>query len=157
MVILLYALATVACAAMAIRAPLADRDDPVRRAYAWLGITAAMTWFGWTLYLVPGFGIGKIVNGASAAFLPPTLLSFIDRFFSTGQGRRDRRVGQLGAMAPLVAVIYAFLEWFAPWRFGQAGAADLLLGLWVFGGLSLSLRRLWQLHQASTQDRKSVV
>lgn len=151
MVILLYALATVACGAMAVRAPLVDRDDPVRRAYAWLGIAAAVTWLGWTLYLVPGFGIGKIVNGAGAAFLPPTLLGFLHQFFSLGEGGRDRRVSQLSALAPLVVVVYALLELFAPWKLGQAGPADFLLGLWVFGGLTLSLRRLWQRHQASTQ------
>ncbi len=151
MIVLLYALATVACGALAVRAPLADRDDPVRRAYALLAGCVALTWFGWTLYLIPGLGVGKLINGSAATLLPYALLNFVHRFFARADDPRDPRLSQLLGFAPVVALAYVATELLVPWRWGQAGPSDLLLGLWVFGGLAVSLRRLWALHQVSHQ------
>lgn len=160
MIVLLYLLATVGSGALAIRAPLADKEDPVRRSYAVLAGTAALTWLGWSIFLFwPGAHVGKLINGVSAAFLPYALLSFVDHFFVGREGApKDSRLAQLGGFAPFVAAAYAgcelFLDaWlrvhFTPWRFGQAGLSDVILGAWVAAGLSISVRRLWQRHQGS--------
>ncbi len=153
MIVLLYALATVGSGALGIRAPLADREDPVRRRFAVLALTVAVVWLGWTVHLmVPELRVGKLINGAAATFLPFSLLGFVVQFF----GGRDNapsepRLATLGGLAPFVAMAYVAAELFAPWRFGQAGGGDLILGLWVFGGVGISLRRLWQRHQESHQ------
>jgi hypothetical protein len=153
MIVLLYALATVASAAMAVRAPLADREDPVRRSYAVLGLLVAATWLGWTLHLLlPGVPVGKLVNGAASVFLPWALLRFITQFFvGRDEAANEPRLARLGGLAPLVAIAYGALELFVPWRVGQAGAGDALLGTWVFYGFALTLLRLWQRHQASKE------
>lgn len=153
MIVLLYALATIASGALAIRAPLADRQDPVRRRYAVLGVTVAVTWLGWTLNLLwPGIALGKVVNGVAATFLPYALLAFIDQFFVGREAApTDSRLRHLGGPAPLVAFAYVVAELFAPWKVGQVGIADLLLGTWVFGGFGLSLLRLWQRYRASKE------
>ncbi len=153
MIVLLYALATIGSGALAVRAPLADREDPVRRRYAVLGITMAMVWLGWTIHLLwPALRVGKLVNGAAATFLPYALLAFVAQW-SVGRDEpaRDPRLGPLAGLAPFVAVAYVGAELFAPWRLGQAGVGDVILGGWVFGGVLVSLRRLWQRHQQSRE------
>ncbi|GDX81157.1 hypothetical protein LBMAG42_29680 [Deltaproteobacteria bacterium] len=153
MIVLLYAMATVGSGALAVRAPLADRQDPVRRRYAVLGMTVAVTWLGWTLNLLwPQLVLGKLINGVAATFLPYALLAFIDQFFVGREASPgDPRLARLGGLAPPVAVAYIVAELFAPWHFGQAGVADILLGSWVFVGFGVSLFRLWQRHQASKE------
>lgn len=151
--VLLYALATVACGALAVRAPLADREDPVRRSYAVLGLLVAVTWLGWTLHLLlPGVPVGKLLNGTATVFLPWALLRFITRFFvGRGEEAGEPALARLGGFAPVVAVGYCALQLLVPWRVGQAGAADLLLGLWAFYGFTLTLLRLWRRHQDSKE------
>lgn len=151
--VLLYALATVACGALAVRARLSDRQDPVRRSYAVLGLLVAVTWLGWTLHLlIPGIPVGKLINGAATVFLPWALLTFITRFFvGRGEQTGEPALARLGGVAPFVAIGYGALELFVPWRMGQAGGADVLLGLWAFYGFTLTLRRLWSRHQASKE------
>ncbi len=153
MIVLLYALATVASGALAVRAPLADREDPVRRSYAVLGLLVATTWLGWTLHLlIPGWPVGKLLNGAASVFLPWALLRFITHFFvGREEAGGEPRLARLGGFAPFVALAYGALELFAPWRVGQAGAGDLVLGTWVFYGFTITLLRLWQRHQASKE------
>lgn len=151
--VLLYALATVACGALAVRARLSDRQDPVRRSYAVLGLLVAVTWLGWTLHLlIPGVPVGKLINGTATVFLPWALLTFITRFFvGRGEQTGEPALARLGGVAPVVAIGYGALELFVPWRMGQAGGADILLGLWAFYGFTLTLRRLWSRHQESKE------
>jgi signal transduction histidine kinase len=153
MIVLLYALATVASVALAVRAPLANREDPVRRAYAVLGLLVGATWLGWTLHLMlPGLAVGKLINGTASVFLPWALLRFITQFFvGRDESPTEPRLARLGGLAPFVAVAYGSLELFVPWRYGQAGTGDVLLGTWVFYGFAITLLRLWQRHQASKE------
>jgi hypothetical protein len=159
-IVLLYLLATVGSGALAIRAPLADREDPVRRSFAVLGGVVALTWLGWSIFLLwPTAHVGKLINGVAATVLPFALLSFVDQFFVGREGApKDARLAQLIAFAPFVSLAYVGSElvldaWLKaqlhPWRFGNAGLSDVVLGGWVGGGLLLPLRRLWQRHQAS--------
>lgn len=147
--ILLYGLATVAAGVLAIRVPLADRQDPIRRAFSILTSVLCLTYLGWTLYLLPGLGFFKYLNGAAAAFLPFALLLFVDRFFWHPGAANDPRLRDLALASPLVA--FTYILWDVAFRrvIGHASVAEIFLSAYIFLGFALSLNRLWTLYRRS--------
>lgn len=152
--VLLYALATVASGVLAIRAPLSDRSDPVRRAFSLLTSTVCVTYLGWTLYLLTGLAFFRYLNGVAAAFLPLTLLLFVDRFAWQPGGERDAadpRLRDLALLGPLVAIAYVAADVFFPIPVVHATVAEIVLCVFIFLSMLLPIHRLWRMHRAATQ------
>lgn len=147
--ILLYALATVIAGVFAIRVPLGDREDPVRRAFALFSSTLCVHYLGFTLYLLPGLGAFKYVHAASGAFLPLALLVFIDRFFWRPGAGSDPRVRELAVSAPIAALAYTVVDVIFYRHVPRASLPEVLLGVYAFGSFLVPLHRLWTLHSSS--------
>ena len=150
--ILLYALATIAAAALAIRVPLGDRNDPVRRSFAVLSSTVAIAYGGFTLYLLPGLNIFKYVHAAAGAFIPLALLNFVDDFFWHPGATRDPRIRTLSAVTPLVVVAFIAIDAVFYRTVPRASVAEVAYSVYVFAAFLVPLHRLWQLHE-STEHR----
>lgn len=144
--ILLYALATIAAGALAVRVPLGDRDDPVRRAFAVFSSLLAVTYFGFTLYLLPGFGAFKYLYAAGGAFLPVALLGFVERFFWHPGAVRDPRGRTLAVATPLLTVAFIAVDAVFYRSVPRASVPEVLFSACVFLGFLVPLHRLWQLH-----------
>lgn len=147
--ILLYALAAVLAGVFAIRVPLGDRRDPARRAFAALATTVCLSYAGFALYLLPGLGWFKYVNGAAAAFLPPALLAVVETCFVQGNRPRDRRLAQLTVMSPPVAAGFILFDALYFYTQPRASIPEVVLTIYVFGGVLVSLHRLWELQRTS--------
>ncbi len=147
--VLLYALAAILAGALAVRVPLDDRGDPVRRAFAVFSSVLCLAYVGFTLYLLPGLGPLKYLHATAATFLPLTLLVFVDRFFWQPGARRDPRVRTLAVASPIVALTFTIVDaiWYRD--VPRASVAEVALGIYVFGAFLLPLARLWQLHESS--------
>ena len=147
--ILLYALATIAAGALAVRVPLGDREDPVRRAFAVFTSVLCVTYFGFTLYLLPGLGAFKYLHAGAGAFLPLALLVFVDRFFWQPGAPRDPRVRTLTVATPLVAVAYTVVDAAFYRGVPRASIPEVVLAVYVFGAFLVPLHRLWELHEST--------
>ncbi|MFN7144301.1 MAG: ATP-binding protein [Myxococcota bacterium] len=150
--ILLYALATIAAGALAVRVPLGDRGDPVRRAFAVFSSVLAVTYFGFTLYLLPGLAAFKYLHAAAGAFLPLTLLAFVERFFWHPGASRDPRARTLGVATPILTVAFIAIDAVFYRGVPRASMAEVAFAVYVFGAFLVPLHRLWQLHE-STEHR----
>lgn len=148
--ILLYVLAAVLAGVFAIRVPLADRGDPARRAFAVLCTTVSISYAGFALYLLPGFGWFKYVNGGAAAFLPPAMLGAIEACFVPADRPRDRRLAQLAVASPPIALAFIVVDAVYFYTAPRASEPEVVLTVYVIGGLLVALHRLWQLHRASS-------
>ncbi|MDP2314468.1 MAG: ATP-binding protein [Pseudomonadota bacterium] len=150
--ILLYALTTIATGALAVRVPLGDRQDPVRRAFAVFMSVLCLTYFGFTLYLLPGLGAFKYVHAGAGAFLPLALLVFVDRFFWQPGAPHDPRVRTLSVATPLVAVAFTVIDALFYRDAPRASLPEVVLAVYVFGAFLVPMHRLWQFHE-STEHR----
>jgi signal transduction histidine kinase len=147
--ILLYALATITAGALAVRVPLGDRSDPVRRAFAVFSSVLSLTYFGFTLYLLPGLGAFKYVHAGAGAFLPLTLLVFVDRFFWQPGAPHDPRVRTLALATPLVAIAFTIVDAVFYRDVPRASVPEVVLAVYIFGAFLVPLLRLWELHESS--------
>lgn len=147
--ILLYALAAIAAGVLAIRAPLGDRVDPARRAFAVLASTLCLCYVAFTLYLFPGLGWFKYVYNVVAGFLPAALLGFVDSVFRRPGAPRHARLRELTVIAGPVALAFVAMEVVFFRDLPRASPAEVLFAVYVIAGLSFSLLHLWRLHQAS--------
>lgn len=147
--ILLYALAAVLAGVFAIRVPLVDRRDPARRAFAVLATTISLTYGGFALYLLPGFGWFKYLNGGAAAFIPPALLAVVETCFVQGNRPRDRRLARLTVLSPPIAMGFILGDALYFYATPRASIPEVVLTFYVFGGVLISLHRLWQLQRTS--------
>lgn len=147
--LLLYALAAVLAGVFAIRVPQGDRRDPARRAFALLCTTISLGYGGFALYLIPGLGWFKYVNGGAAAFVPPALLAVVETCFVQGNRPRDRRLARLTVASPPIAIAFVIVD--AVYFYGtpRASEPEVVLTMYVFGGLLISVHRLWELQRAS--------
>ncbi len=150
--ILLYALATITAGALAVRVPLGDRGDPVRRAFAAFSSVLAVTYFGFTLYLLPGLSAFKYLHAAAGAFLPLTLLAFIEHFFAKPGSVRDPRGRTLNVATPLLTAAFVAIDAIFYRSTPRASVAEVVFAVYVFGAFLVPLHRLWQLHE-STEHR----
>lgn len=148
--VLLYALAAVAAGALAIRAPLGDRGDPVRRAFAVLASTVCLCHLAFTFYLIPGLSWFKYAMGVAGAWLPPALYAFIDAVFPRRDAPRPSRLRQLQVLSPSVAAAFVVLDLVFFRDQPRASIAEVGLAVYVFGGLIVALHRLWELHLDSS-------
>jgi signal transduction histidine kinase len=147
--VLLYALAAVAAGILAIRVPLDDRSDPVRRAFSRLCTVLGASYLGFTLYLLPGLGFFKYVHSFATAFLPLALLDFVERFFGRDAPHRARRA-QLALITPIVAVLFPVLDFVLYRNVPRASVAEVVFGVFVFGAFLLPIRRLYALYASTT-------
>ncbi|MFZ5481011.1 MAG: two-component system sensor histidine kinase NtrB [Myxococcota bacterium] len=145
--ILLYALATVIAGVLAIRVPLGDRQDPVRRAFSLFSSILCFSYLGFTLYLLPGLGAFKYVHATAGAFLPLALLAFVERFFGRPDQKPDPRLGQLALATPVVAVTFVVVDLVFFREVPRASVAEVVLGLYIFGAFLAPLHRLWTLQR----------
>ncbi len=145
--ILLYALATITAIALAIRVPLSDRGDPVRRAFAAFSSVLAVTYFGFTLYLLPGLAPLKYVHAAGGAFLPLTLLIFVERFFWRPGAKSDPRIRTLSVATPMVTLAFIVIDAVFYWERPRASIAEIVFSIYVFGAFLVPFHRLWQMHE----------
>jgi signal transduction histidine kinase len=150
--VLLYTLATLAAGALAVRVPLQDRHDPVRRAFSFFCSILAFTYAGWALYLLVGAGFFRYLNGAAAAFLPFSLFRFVDHLLRQPGEAEDARLRDVAVATPLVAVGYVLLDLLFHREVGHATVAEILLGAFIFGGLLFPLHRLFR-RQARSPHR----
>ncbi|MDP2309057.1 MAG: ATP-binding protein [Pseudomonadota bacterium] len=150
--ILLYALATIAAGALAVRVPLGDREDPVRRAFAVFTSVLCVSYFGFTLYLLPGLGAFKYLHAGAGAFLPLALLVFVDRFFWQPGAPHDPRVRTLSVATPLVTLAFAAIDAVFYRDTPRASIPEVVFAVYVFGAFLVPLHRLWQFHE-STEHR----
>ncbi len=147
--ILLYALAAVLAGVFAIRVPLGDRRDPARRAFGILCTTVSVTYGGFALYLLPELGWFKYVYGAGAAFLPPAMLAVVETCFVQGNRPRDRRLAQLTVLSPPIAVGFILVDAIYFYTTPRASIPEVVLTLYVFAGMLVSVHRLWDLQRSS--------
>lgn len=155
MLVLLYVLAAVASAALALRVPRDERGDAVYRELARLTWVLVANWFTWALYLVSrsiGLGTGdpvRLLNGVIAVFVPWALLRFVVRLFWTPGSRPDPMVGRLARSAPVVAVVYLILGvWWARGHDGQ-GPGDFGIGVYTFFAFIAPLHRIWRVYRTT--------
>lgn len=147
--VLIYALAAVVAGVLAIRAPLSDRRDPLRRAYAVLATTLSVAYFGFTLYLIPGLAPLKYVNGAAAALIPPAALALIEALFTQPGSPRSRWLPRLTVASPPVALAFVAVDWTFFRHVPRAAVPEVMLAIYVFGGLGVCMLRLWELHETT--------
>jgi signal transduction histidine kinase len=153
--ILLYALAAVIAGVLAIRAPLGNRGDPVRRTYAVFCSNLCVCYLGFTLYLLLDlypllkFDLFKYVAGVAAAFLPPSLLSFVDTFFARPTPTRTAWLRELAVVALPMAVAYVAVDAVFYGDLPRASAAEVVFALYLFGGLGVSLWHLVDIHESA--------
>ncbi len=150
MILLLYTLAVVAALLLALRSRSGEPvDDPVRAAFARLCLTLAVTWLGFALYLLPGADAARYLHAGAALFVPLALLQVFDTFFERPPSRLRP---QLAFLAPLLACLYPAADLLLQGRARGQGVPAMVVGVAVFLGLLLPLRRLWTLH-ASSESR----
>lgn len=151
--ILLYALAAVIAGVLAIRAPLGNRGDPVRRTFAVFASNLSICYLGFTLYLIFDlypilkFDVFKYFTGAAAAFLPPALLSFVDSFFARPAPRRTTWLRELALASLPAAATFIAVDAFFYGDLPRASAAEVVFALYIFVGLGASLWHLLELHE----------
>lgn len=152
MTTLLYLLAAVFCLGIALRAWNGDRGDPVRRAFVVLGALVGVYFAGFALFLLPGMGMARYLQSGVAPFIPPALLWFLDRLLGGAWAPASPAVRRMWAGAPLVSAVFLITD-IAFFRDLPRGTpAEVLLGVWCYGGLLFSLRRLW-LEHGHTESR----
>lgn len=143
--VLLYALAAVAAGVLAIRAPLGNRGDPVRRAYVVLASSLCLCYLAFTFYLLPGLSWFKYAMGVSGAWLPPAFYAFVEAAFPRGDGRPSATLRRLQVLSPSIAAGFLVLDVALFREQPRASIAEVGLGLYVFVGLLTGLHRLWEL------------
>ncbi len=153
--ILLYALAAVIAGVLAIRAPLGNRRDPVRRSFAVFASNLSICYVGFTFYLLfdvyplVKFDVFKYVTSAALAFLPPALLSFVDTFFARSTPRRTGWLRELAVAALPVAIAFIAVDGIFYGELPRASAPEVAFALYIFSGLGVSLWHLVELHQSA--------
>jgi len=153
--ILLYALAAVIAGVLAIRAPLGGRADATRRTFAVFCSNLFVLYLGFTFYLAYDltpllkFDLFKYVASAAGAFLPPSLLAFIDAFFPRGNPRRTAWLRELALAALPVATAFVAVDAIFYGGAPRASFPEVVYACYVFGGLGVSLWHLFELHETA--------
>ena len=138
---IIYFAVAVLAVALPLRAWLQRRQDPLRLAFTMLGLNLAWVYGSFGLYLVRGHATFDLAHAAGAALLPGSLESFL-RVLVRPAGQPSPPPSRLRWVGLGVALVYLALEaWIGPNRPG-ASPADVLLGIFVFAGMGLSLFRV---------------
>ncbi len=147
----IYALGAITTVALPMRAWLEDRQNPVRQAFLWLGINLAFTYIAFAAYLASALSVLRLSCGIGAAFLPLTFYTFFTRFFRVKSDFDQAVLSGLRFLAPVVAILYVLGETTVFSSTPRASTGSVLLALFAFGGIALSLARLTQLYFISEQ------
>jgi two-component system, NtrC family, sensor histidine kinase HydH len=143
--VLLYAMVAAWALVLPLRLWLQDRRDALRGAYLVFGLNLAWTFLFWAIYLATGDGILNRFAVAGSVFLPASLFSFVARLFPRTIAI-DRRGVWLWILAPAVTVTWLVAEhrfWPAHPR---ASPADILVGVYLYTGLAITVQRLVREH-----------
>lgn len=149
MTTILYLAAAAFSLGLTLRAWAGDRADPVRRAFVVLGALFALYYTGFALFLLPGMELARYLQSGVAAFLPAALLWFLERLLVQRYEPPSRLVSRLWLLAPPVAITFLVVDIAFYRQVPRASPAEVLLAIWCYGGLLLSIGRLWQVHQAA--------
>ncbi|RME23426.1 MAG: hypothetical protein D6798_13525 [Deltaproteobacteria bacterium] len=139
---LIYLLAAGFCFGLALRTWASERQDPVRRSFMVLGVLAGTMYTGFALFLLPGMGMARYLQSGVVAFLPAALMGFLDRLLGDPQAPASRAARRLWGTAPVVAVGFLVTDILFYQDVPRASPAEVLLGIYTYGGLLLCVQRL---------------
>ncbi len=143
--VLLYATVAVWALVLPLRLWLQDRRDGLRGAFLVFGLNLAWTFLCWAIYLATGDRLLNQLTVAGSVFLPASLLTFVVRLFPR-RAAIDRRVAWLWVLSPAVATAWLVVEHrFWP-SLPQASPADLLVAVYLYAGLGITVGRLLDEH-----------
>lgn len=147
MTTLLYLLAAAFSMGLTLRAWAGDRADPVRRAFVVLGALFATYYGGFALFLLPGMSMARYMQSGVAAFIPAAMLWFLERLLVHRYEPPSRMVVRMWLLAPLITIAFLIVDILFYRDVPRGSPAEVLLGIWCYGGLLLSIQRLWSVHQ----------
>ncbi len=148
---LIYLITAITCAALGVQAWDRDRADPVHRSFLVLALLTSLTFISFTLHFLPGFTFLRALYAVSGAFLPPALLTFIDRFFRPADQPLQPEVSRFWFGTGVITTTYLLTDGLLFDGFGRSTFPDVLLALSTIGGFGWSGHRLWRIHQRSAQ------
>lgn len=153
---LIYLASAVLCGVFAVRNWAGDRRERPRRAFAVLGLVAAVTFGSFGLYLLTGDHAFRYVHASVGAFLPVAILWFLDRLLGSGglwghQGADTPWVDRLWAIAGGVVAVFLLCELLLFGFTRATSPGEFALAIFVQVGFLAALWRLWRAHERSDQ------
>ena len=149
MTALLYFLVAVLAAGLSTRAWLTDRTEPARQAFLGLGWSVAFAYGSFSLSLLPGLSLLRVVYMISGCSVPAFALWCIDRLFERDDGMPSTRVPILFVVTAIVAPTAATVHLIFFNQVPRASIPEVVAALFSYAALSLALYRLWQAHEAT--------
>lgn len=146
---LLYVVVACMAAFLSTRTFLASPDDPSRRAFLGLGWAVAISYAAFSLSLLPGLRMFRVVFMGAACFVPALLLLTFDTIFDQSDSRVPTRGLFLATVVigPVLTVLHGFMS-----VENAVSAPQAIGGVLGFIVLGAALARLWEAHEASTLD-----
>ncbi len=148
---LIYLIAAAACATLGIRGWSGDRTHPARRAFLVVAVLAAACFGSFTLYLLPGLNPLRYLYAASGTLLPPALLGFLEEYFGPPDHRARARLRRHWLLSSAAVIAFLIIDVSTYRDELRATWPEVMLAIFILGGLGLSLNRLWTEHQLSDQ------
>lgn len=149
---LIYLLAAGFCLGLSLRTWAEERRDPVRRAFMLLGLVCGIMYAGFAVFLLPGMTMARYLQSGVVAFLPAALLGFLDRLLVDAHAPASPAARRMWALAPLVSVSFLVTDIVFFGDVPRGSPPEVLLGIYVYGGLLLSVARLYE-HLRGAQTR----
>jgi len=151
---LLYFVVAVIAGSLSTRAFLADQHDSARRAFLGLGWAIAISYAAFSMSLLPGLRVFRMLYMLAGCFVPAMALWTFDRIFEDKVSRTPARlvIGITLIAAPLLTLIHAFFFYDTP----RASVPEVIAGSLAFTALGLAISRLWAAHEAATLEVERV-